>query len=118
MNLENFIDFRRAAQSDYLKQPVEELSATERTAYAKAFISYVIEECVEINRELSEGDARYKFFKPSKPVDKAKLLEEYADLVIHVANLGALLTDDSSEIIDSIQDKIDYNNKRTDHVKD
>lgn len=85
-------------------------------AYLKALLSYVVEETVEINRELTEGEQRYKLFKPESPVNKEALAEEIADLLIHAFNVAGVAEDLFNLDIDrAVAQKLRKNYTRDDH---
>lgn len=84
--------------------------------HLKALLTYIVEETVEINRELTEGSDRYKTFKAERPVNKAELEAEIADLLLHAFNTAAVAQSIYGLNIElALNKKIIYNTTRTDH---
>jgi NTP pyrophosphatase (non-canonical NTP hydrolase) len=75
--------------------------------------SYIVEETVEINRELNH---MYKPFKKREQVDYDKLYEEIADVFIYAAGLASLVAT-GEEMEQIIKAKLEKNKIREDHIK-
>jgi phosphoribosyl-ATP pyrophosphohydrolase len=101
---------------DAFNRQVKYSNTTNFTSFhLKAILSYVVEETVEINRELTSGNDRYKLFKPSQPVNPAKLADELADLYIHCMNALAVSGIPPEDLISAYESKINFNKTRVDH---
>ena len=90
---------------------------TTRAKDVKRFASYIIEEAVEISREITWGADRYKPFKPSKPINEQALAEEIADLIIHAFNVAAVSEIPAEIIEQAVKNKLQYNETRVDHLE-
>lgn len=78
-------------------------------------LAYVIEEVVEVKKELTNGAYRYKPFKPSVPINRDALASELADLYITTMNVLALSGLEAEIIVNAVEAKLAYNKTRTDH---
>ncbi len=86
--------------------------------HLKSLLTYVVEETVEVNRELTAGEHKYKSFKADKPVDKTALASEIADLVIHVLNAAGVAEELFDLDVDlAVKNKLRYNYERPDHTR-
>ena len=110
MKLRNLIDSRYQVQQDYLGAGRSEMHNYE--AMLK-LTSYIVEETVEINRELR---SHYKPFKQPQPVDYDKLSEEIADLLIYACGLASIVCDSGRDMEEVIKRKLKKNETRDDHT--
>lgn len=103
------IKFARARQINQYNCPVSE------DRFRRA-LDYVIEEVVEVRKECTSGDSRYKLFKQDKPINQQALLDELSDLYIVTINALALSGQDPEDIAEAVAKKLSYNESRLDHI--
>jgi len=101
-------------QQFYFNNPRDwaDTSIDRRAALLKDMMSYIVEETVEVNRELNHY---YKSFKPEKDVDSEKLLEELCDLFIYWMGAVAIAGFSPEQTTQKIAKKLDFNDTRPDH---
>ena len=118
INLETTLEQHADRQKKYFNQhdlkSWANLDDNTRAEYVRMITSYIVEETVEVNRELKH---RYKPFKRTERIDNSKLRDEICDIFIFWMGLVAVAGYSGREMEIAIENKLGYNEKREDHVR-
>ena len=116
MKISESVNQHGVAQQEYFGEARawRDVPIEERAQLVQKMMSYIVEETVEVNRELGQ---HYKPFKKEKAIDNTKLLEELCDIYIYWMGAASIAGFTGEQIESAILAKLNYNDSRKDHNK-